>query len=97
MNYNKSITVYSTENKLDGYGGYTKEKSLYAKIKCTVAPYTDSKIDAGGRETTHHIIKVFSRTKINIDDFIFEYNHKEYKKVSVTDYNKVIMYVMELM
>lgn len=96
MNYNKTITVYSTENKPDGYGGYTKGKNLYGKIKCAVAPYTESKIDAGGREITHHAIKVFSRTKIMLDNFTFEYNGQEYKKISVTDYNKVIRYVMEL-
>lgn len=97
MNYNKSITVYSTENNPDGYGGYINNHSLYAKISCSVAPYTESKIDAGGRETTHYAIKVFSRTKINIDNFIFEFNNQKYKKVSVTDYDKVVMYVMELM
>nr|DAP80541.1 MAG TPA: putative head-tail adaptor [Caudoviricetes sp.] len=97
MNYNKSIKVYSITRSKDGYGGYTDKYNSYGKISCSVAPYTEYKIDANGREITHHAIKVFSRSKIAIDDFIFEYDNQKYKRISVTDYGKVIRYVMELM
>lgn len=90
------IKIYSKQIIDDGYGG-RKEKQIYhSTISCELAPITTKLVDANGRVMSHQILKIFSETKINLEDFIVEYNGKNYKKYSETDYTEIFMYELEL-
>ena len=96
MNENAQIKIYSNSFISDGMGGGEYKETYYGSINCEVAPITTRLIDANGRVISHQILKLFTETKIELDDFIVEYNNKKYKKFSDTDYTEIIMYELEL-
>lgn len=96
MNENAQIKIYSNSFISDGMGGGEYKETYYGSINCEVAPITTKLIDANGRIVSHQILKLFTETKIELDDFIVEYNNKKYKKFSDTDYTEIIMYELEL-
>lgn len=96
MNENAQIKIYSNSFISDGMGGGEYKETYYGSINCEVAPITTKLIDANGRVISHQILKLFTETKIELDDFIVEYNNKKYKKFSDTDYTEIIMYELEL-
>lgn len=96
MNENAQIKIYSNSFISDGMGGGEYKETYYGSIDCEVAPITTKLIDANGRVISHQILKLFTETKIELDDFIVEYNNKKYKKFSDTDYTEIIMYELEL-
>ena len=96
MNENAQIKIYSNSFISDGMGGGEYKETYYGSINCEVAPITTKLVDANGRVISHQILKLFTETKIELDDFIVEYNNKKYKKFSDTDYTEIIMYELEL-
>lgn len=96
MNENAQIKIYSNSFISDGMGGGEYKETYYGSINCEVAPITTRLVDANGRIISHQILKLFTETKIELDDFIVEYNNKKYKKFSDTDYTEIIMYELEL-
>ena len=96
MNENAQIKIYSNSFISDGMGGGEYKETYYGSINCEIAPITTKLIDANGRVISHQILKLFTETKIELDDFIVEYNNKKYKKFSDTDYTEIIMYELEL-
>lgn len=96
MNENAQIKIYSNSFISDGMGGGEYKETYYGSINCEVAPITTRLVDANGRVISHQILKLFTETKIKLDDFIVEYNNKKYKKFSDTDYTEIIMYELEL-
>lgn len=96
MNENAQIKIYSNSFISDGMGGGEYKETYYGSINCEVAPITTRLVDANGRIVSHQILKLFTETKIELDDFIVEYNNKKYKKFSDTDYTEIIMYELEL-
>lgn len=96
MNENAQINIYSNSFISDGMGGGEYKETYYGSINCEVAPITTRLVDANGRVISHQILKLFTETKIKLDDFIVEYNNKKYKKFSDTDYTEIIMYELEL-
>lgn len=96
MNENAQIKIYSNSFISDGMGGGEYKETYYGSINCEVAPITTRLVDANGRVISHQILKLFTETKIELDDFIVEYNNKKYKKFSDTDYTEIIMYELEL-
>lgn len=96
MNENAQIKIYSNSFISDGMGGGEYKETYYGSINCEVAPITTKLIDANGRVISHQILKLFTETKIELDDFIVEYNNKKYKKFSDTDYTEIFMYELEL-
>ena len=96
MNENAQIKIYSNSFISDGMGGGEYKETYYGSINCEVAPITTRLVDANGRIVSHQILKLFTETKIKLDDFIVEYNNKKYKKFSDTDYTEIIMYELEL-
>lgn len=96
MNEDAKVTIYSKTFVPDGMGGGEYKETYYCSIDCEVAPITTRLVDANGRVISHQILKLFTVTKIKLDDFIVEYNNKKYKKFSDTDYTEIIMYELEL-
>ena len=96
MNEDAKVTIYSKTFVSDGMGGGEYKETYYGSINCEIAPITTKLIDANGRVISHQILKLFTETKIELDDFIVEYNNKKYKKFSDTDYTEIIMYELEL-
>lgn len=96
MNEDAKVTIYSKTFVSDGMGGGEYKETYYGSIDCEVAPITTRLVDANGRVISHQILKLFTVTKIKLDDFIVEYNNKKYKKFSDTDYTEIIMYELEL-
>ncbi len=96
MNENAQINIYSNSFISDGMGGGEYKETYYGSIYCEVAPITTKLVDANGRIVSHQILKLFTETKIELDDFTVEYNNKKYKKFSDTDYTEIIMYELEL-
>lgn len=90
------IKIYSKQTIDDGYGGIEEKNIYHSTISCELAPITTKLIDANGRIVSSQILKIFSETKINLEDFIVEYNGKQYKKFSETDYTEIFMYELEL-
>lgn len=96
MNFNTNIDVYSKRYIQDGYGGGEYKYTFHSTIKAALAPISTELILAGGRDINYQAIKVFTKTKIDVDDFVIKYNENTYKKVSFTDYGKVVLYAMEI-
>lgn len=82
----------------DGCGGFIEQESEMIDIKCKVAPYTVKTVDSKGREVSYSLNKLFTKEKI-VDDldeeFKILYKNKMYSKVSIADYGKCYMVVME--
>ena len=98
MDYRDSAVIYKKELIEDGLGGYTEKEIEVKTIKCKVAPYTVKSIDSKGREISYSLNKLFTKEKILDDlddDFKILYKDKKYKKVSIADYGKCYMVVME--
>lgn len=98
MDYRERATILVQEKISDNMGGYETKESELKTIKCKVAPYTVKSIDNKGREIAYSLNKLFTKEKILDDldsDFFISYNNKRYKKVSVADYGKCYMVVME--
>ena len=96
MNEDAKVNIYSKSFISDGMGGGEYKTSYYGSIECEVAPITTKLIDANGRVISHQILKLLTEKRIQLDDFIVEYNNKKYKKFSDTDYTEIIMYELEL-
>lgn len=96
MNEDAKVKIYSKSFVPDGMGGGEYKETYYGSINCEVAPITTKLIDANGRIISHQILKLFTETKIELEDFTIEYNNKKYKKFSDTDYTEIIMYELEL-
>ena len=82
----------------DGAGGFITQEKERKDIKCKVAPYTVKTIDSKGREVSYSLNKLFTRQNIVDDldeDFKILYEDKTYNKVSIADYGKCFMVVME--
>lgn len=90
-----NIKIYSKQAINDGYGGIEEKEVYHSTISCELAPITTKLIDANGRVISHQILKIFSETKINLENFTVEYNGKHYKKFSETDYTEIFMYELE--
>ena len=98
MDYREKATILVTEKISDNIGGYEEIERKVKVIKCKVAPYTVKSIDSKGREIAYSLNKLFTKEKILDDldaDFLISYNNKRYKKVSIADYGKCYMVVME--
>lgn len=93
---NTEIKIYSKQITEDGFGGIEEKNAYHSTIECELAPITTKLIDANGRIISHQMLKIFSETKINLKDFTVEYNGKQYKKFSETDYSEIFMYELEL-
>lgn len=91
-----NIKVYSKQIVNDGYGGREEKNVYHSTISCELAPITTKLIDANGRVVSSQTLKIFSETKIDLEDFIVEYNGKYYKNFSETDYTEIFMYELEL-
>jgi predicted nucleic-acid-binding protein len=96
MNFNNNIDVYAKKYIKDGYGGGEYKYTYHSTIKAALAPIKTELILAGGRDISYQAIKVFSKTKIDVDDFIIKHGKNSYKKMSFIDYGKVMLYVMEI-
>jgi head-tail adaptor len=96
MNFNNNIDVYSNISTSDGYGGVTNEYIKHSTIKAALAPITIENIISGGREINHQVIKLFTKNKIDLQDFAINYKDVTYKYMTFTDYGKVMLYIMEI-
>lgn len=96
MNEDAIVKIYLLKAKEDGFGGCEYENVYYKSINCEVAPITTKLIDANGRIINYQVLKLFTETKIDLEDFIAIYNDKQYKKYSETDYTEILMYELEL-
>lgn len=96
MNEDAKVNLYSKTFVPDGMGGGEYRETYHGSIDCEIAPITTKLIDANGRVISHQILKLFTETKIELDNFIVEYNNKKYKKFYETDYTEIIMYELEL-
>lgn len=96
MNFNSNIDIYSTQYVQDGYGGGEYKYTFHSTIKAALAPIQTEVISAGGRNINYQTIKIFTKTKIDADDFIVKHNKNSYKKTSFIDYGKVMLYIMEI-
>ena len=98
MDYREKATILVTEKISDNMGGYKETEIELKTIKGKVAPYTVKSIDSKGREISYSLNKLFTKEKILDDldsDFSVLYSGKRYKKVSIADYGKCYMVVME--
>lgn len=96
MNLNNSIEIFSNQFISDGMGGGENKEIYHGSIECKIAPIKTNLIDSNGRIITSQTLKVFTNTKIELDDFIVKYKNKKYKNFSESDYEKIFMYEMEL-
>lgn len=99
MDYRDNATIILfKEPTSDGAGGFINQEKERKDIKCKVAPYTVKTIDSKGREVSYSLNKLFTRQSIVDDldeDFKILYEDKIYNKVSIADYGKCFMLVME--
>lgn len=96
MNFNTDIQICEKKYTPDNYGGGEFKYILDSTIKAALAPIKTELIVAGGRDLNYQAIKVFTKTQIKTDNFIVKYKGVNYKKMSFTDYGKVMLYVMEI-
>lgn len=96
MNFNKNIDIYQTKFEQDGYGGGYYKKQLHSTIKAAIAPIKTDLITAGDRDINYQSIKVFTKDKINLENFFIKYNDNFFKQMSFINYGKVSLYVMEI-
>lgn len=99
MDYRDNATIILPGKPIsDGAGGFITQEKERKDIKCKVAPYTVKTVDSKGREVSYSLNKLFTKESIVNDlDEDFEILHKSklYKKVSIADYGKCFMVVME--
>ena len=99
MDYRDNATIILPGKPIsDGAGGFITQEKERKDIKCKVAPYTVKTIDSKGREVSYSLNKLFTRQNIVDDldeDFKILYEDKIYNKVSIADYGKCFMVVME--
>lgn len=96
MNLNESVEIYSKQFIHDGIGGGEYKEAYHSSIICKVAPINTKLINSNERIVTYQILKLFTETKIELEDFTIKYKDKKYKKFSETDYTKIFMYELEL-
>lgn len=92
------IRVFKSISIDDGLGGVTNSYKLLQEITdYETAPTTVSFIEAGGREVAHNVLKVFTEEKlIEIEDIVFEYENQRYILASLTDYEEIFLYQLEV-
>lgn len=98
MDYRENAIILVQEKVKDGAGGYIIQDRELKTIKCKVAPYTVKKVDSKGREVSYSLNKLFTKESIVNDldeEFKIKYKDKLYNKVSIADYGKCFMIVME--
>ena len=99
MDYRDNATIILFEEPTsDGAGGFINQEKERKDIKCKVAPYTVKTVDSKGREVSYSLNKLFTKESIVDDldeDFKILYEDKIYNKVSIADYGKCFMVVME--
>ena len=99
MDYKENATVILPGKPIsDGTGGFITQEKERKDIKCKVAPFTITDKDSVGRPVSYSRNKLFTKESIVNDlddDFKILYNSKLYSKVSIADYGKCYMIVME--
>lgn len=99
MDYRDNATIILFgESTSDGVGGFIPQEKERKDIKCKVAPYTVKTVDSKGREVSYSLNKLFTKESIVNDldeDFKVSYRGNLYNKVSIADYGKCFMVVME--
>lgn len=96
MNFNKNVDIYESQLEPDGYGGGHYNKQFHSTIKAAIAPIKTDLIIAGDRDINYQAMKVFTKDKVNMDNFFIKYNDNFFKEVSFIDYGKVMLYVVEI-
>lgn len=98
MDYRENADIIIEKQNNDGAGGYETQNKYLKTIKCKVAPFTITDKDSVGRPVSYSRNKLFTKESIVNDlddDFKILYNSKLYSKVSIADYGKCYMIVME--
>ena len=98
MDYRENADIIIETQNNDGAGGYETQNKYLKTIKCKVAPFTITDKDSVGRPVSYSRNKLFTKESIVDDlddDFKILYNSKLYSKVSIADYGKCYMIVME--
>jgi len=98
MDYRENADIIIETQNNDGAGGCETQNKYLKTIKCKVAPFTITDKDSVGRPVSYSRNKLFTKESIvdNLDDdFKILYNSKLYSKVSIADYGKCYMIVME--
>lgn len=97
MRYDKKAQIYTCETVPNGYGGFTKEYTLYATVSAAITPLHHDMMSVGNVMRTNITCKLFTREPLPplVDHVVVEgvtYRvqlHNDYGKVHQLNLEKV--------